>query len=380
MLLALPLYIFFDITLWAIIWGFGLEIFSDPLAWHIYSLIYGLGLGGILAFTFTAIPEMYEDEAPLKGKPLVYLFLLWLVGLAFFWLQGVFGLWAAYLSNIALPLAIIAMTSRVFLGDPQKKQIGIYLGILGIFALQNVFFLSELGFLAFEPIAVLKASAGMFVVLIILVFKRMLVETVDDILQKRALDETFAPKPFRFNLAVFSVLLYFGTAFFFPSSPVLIWLGLAAACFMLNLLNDFYIDGFNFTFKPFTFEQALAIFLAAAGFAALSADLAFNGGGLSNHLFHFFTTGVFGLGFYTAFLVIAFVHTGRRLEFAYANLAGTGLIAAACLLRVTLPFFDNDFAIAIYSASAIFWGVAFLVFFFKYRAFLTSKRPDGKDG
>ncbi len=49
-------------------------------------------------------------------------------------------------------------------------------------------------------------------------------------------------------------------------------------------------------------------------------------------------------------------------------------------MLITLPFFDNDFAIAIYSASAVFWGVAFLVFFFKYRAFLTSKRPDGKDG
>src|SRR5215217_5751687 len=59
--------------------GLDLRTAMEPLAWHRHELLFGY-LGAIIAaFLFTAIPN-WTGRKPVRGRPLLCLVLLWLLG------------------------------------------------------------------------------------------------------------------------------------------------------------------------------------------------------------------------------------------------------------------------------------------------------------
>jgi uncharacterized protein involved in response to NO len=79
-LLLLAPYIIVSIILWSLSFsGFiNLSFIENPLNWHMYEMIFGIGFAGIIAFFLTGVPEMFPGSIPIVGKKLFYIVILWI--------------------------------------------------------------------------------------------------------------------------------------------------------------------------------------------------------------------------------------------------------------------------------------------------------------
>ena len=61
-LLLLAPYIVISIILWSLAFSgyINLSFISNLLNWHMYEMIFGLGIAGIIAFFLTGVPEMFS--------------------------------------------------------------------------------------------------------------------------------------------------------------------------------------------------------------------------------------------------------------------------------------------------------------------------------
>ena len=157
------------------------------------------------------------------------------------------------------------------------------------------------------------------------------------------------------------------------------WLGLAAGAAVLNTLNDYFLDEVNILFRSYIFPLWLILLLMAGGYGLMGYDYLIDGFYAINHFRHFLTTGVFGLSIYMVMVVVATIHTGRRLETNRWVDVGVGLILLATALRTLIPLFPEE-AQTLYLNSSFFWGLAFILYLYRFYPWLSQPRADGLPG
>ena len=65
-------------------------------------------------------------------------------------------------------------------------------------------------------------------------------EAMNEIITDEGIDDTFIAKPPRYNLAIFTIVIFTIVEFFFSQNQILGWLGLAAASAILAILSVYF--------------------------------------------------------------------------------------------------------------------------------------------
>ncbi|RYA24721.1 NnrS family protein [Malaciobacter halophilus] len=374
--LILPYYIVLNIILWGFVYSgyLNLNFMDDILTWHIYEFLYGVGSAGICAFVLTAVPEFFKKELPVVDKKLLYIFIIWILGRVSFWFIDYIHIYIVAFLNCFLLLYTIYLVYKPFFKDNNQKHTSILICIITIFLIQVLFFLSYTSLININSFEILKFSLSFFMILILLVLRRVNMETVNNLLEKKDINKVFLAKSFRYNIAIFTIIIFATVSLFFPNNYALTWIAFACSFAILSLLNDYFIQEPSI-FKSYLILSLISLILIMSlgyfsiGYAFLMQEF-FE---ISNYI-HFLTTGAFGLAFYLVMVVVSYVHTGRELVIENKAFLGALLIIFATILRV---FFESQ---NIYLISTIFWASAFLIYSFSYSSYLLKKRVDNLPG
>lgn len=379
--ILLPLYLFMSIVLWGLLWSgyISLPPVGNPIVFHVYEMLFGIGSAGIIGFMLTAAPEFYEDSMPVVGKKLSGLVLLWIAGRIAFWFgASIGGLWVAVFNIPLLIVVVLVVAKPVFL-DPLHKHVSLA-GALVVLVIIQVWFFSSmiLGF-DVDLIRILFVAIGAFMVLELLVLRRVNTGVINEWIEAEGFDEVFMARPPRYNVAILTVIIFTIVEFLAPNDRVLGWLGLAAMAAVFNTFNDFFMDDGPIVFKPFVAPLFLILLLLGLGYGALGWHYLLDGSYGVNHLRHILTSGVFGLSFYMVMVIVATVHTGRALRASAMMNVSIGLILVATTLRVLIPL-TGEYAGMAYLVSSVIWGMPFLLFLVTHYRALVSSRVDGLPG
>lgn len=379
--LLLPLYMAISVLLWSLVYSgvISLPFIGDTLSWHIFELLFGVGIAGIMAFIFTGLPELFPGLVPIVGRRLFHIMSLWVAGRVSFWFIDFFGVFIVGAINISLWVYIIMWAFKPVVLDRLQRHASIAYAILALTILQVMFFASVGGYLDIASIEILKLSVGVFMVLILLALRRVNMEALNEILEHQEKDDVFIAKPFRYNIAIFIVLLFSIVEFFYPSyNSTLGWLGFAAGAAILGILNDYNLKFESLLKEPFTIYLGLVAVLMALGYGFIGYSYMFDLAQRS-HLTHFLTSGSFGLSFFVVMVVIGFVHTGRVLKSNWWVASGVLMIVISTFIRALLPFIDMEANTLIWVATLL-WIAPFVIYFIKVKDFLLTPRVDGIKG
>ncbi len=379
--LLLPLYLIVSIVLWGLLWGGVINLlFMDTLLeWHIYEMVFGLGAAGMAGFLLTALPEFFEDELPLVGTPLSMLVLLWLAGRLSFWFIDWLGVYPVALIHLGYMLILLWLVYRPILTDPLRQHWGLLWAALLLTGLQGWFFAAKSGWVHTDALAILKLASGAFMILVLLVIRRVNTGIINKLFEQWQVDDVFLARPPRYNLAIFTVALFSMIEFLLPGNAILGWLGLACAAALLNLLND-YLE----TDTPVLLRHPIwALWgiplLMAAGYALMGIGYLNDDLYGIQHFRHFLTTGALGLSYLLVLMIVALEHTGRIQTHRWPFTLAVLLIWLATLLRGLIPF-APQYTQAFYLWSALLWAGAFAVYLWQYAPLLWQPRADGEPG
>ncbi|MFW2568771.1 NnrS family protein [Aliarcobacter butzleri] len=378
--LLLAPYIVISIILWAFTFSGIINLpIKNLLNWHMYEMIFGVGMAGIIAFFLTGVPEMFVGTVPIVGRKLFFIVALWLGCRISFWFIDFFGVYFVGFLNISLTIWIITLVIKPIFQDKNKRHISLAFALFAILFIQILFFLSIADILAIDAYSILLLSIGFFIVLIFLALRRITMESINELLETQNIDETFYSKAPRYNLAIFCLIIYTIIEFLFPNNSTLGYLALACFASILNILNDFILKDNNILFKPFIIYLMSIFIITAFGYLFLAYDYLNDEIYGINHFRHFLTTGTFGLVFYIVMIIISTIHTGRKIfTNIWLNL-GVILIIIATLIRSLIPFYE-EYLIQAYILSSILWAFAFIIYMKIFFPFLLSKRVDGIKG
>jgi uncharacterized protein involved in response to NO len=215
-------------------------------------------------------------------------------------------------------------------------------------------------------------------VLILLALRRVSMESINELLEQEKIDEIFLAKAYRYNLAIFCLLLYGFVEFFYPSNSTLAYISFACSAAILGILNDFILKDNPILLKPFVLYIVCIIVITAIGFLFLGFNYLFELNAL-NHFRHFITTGTFGLVYYVILIIVSIIHTGRTIFTNWALNLGLCLIIISTFIRALIPYYEEYSSFA-YLVSTLFWIVPFIIYMKIFFPFLIKPRFDGLKG
>jgi uncharacterized protein involved in response to NO len=378
-------YMILSILLWALYYSgyITLPFIGDPLSWHIYEMLFGVGFLGMAAFILTGAPELYPGTVPIVGKTLRNIFGLWIAGRVSFWLMDIITPYPTAIINIALFVWLTALVVKPIFKDPAKRHVSIAYGFVAVQVVQIWFYLSVLGFVKTPALEILKIALAVFLVLILLAIRRVNIEAVNEIIELEGKnEEIFFARPPAYNLTMFMIALFATVEFFYPTNRVLGWIALGVASASLSILNDFIaydeenILGKRLIRALITVPVLIAIGYGLIGYNYLSG-LHYNNG----DFLHLLTSGAWTLSFYLVMVAITIVHTGRDIakERNKWICLSVFFILIATALRMAVAFYP-EIANTLYISSALIWSIPFAIYIALYFKYLLNPRADGLPG
>ncbi|MDX9813301.1 MAG: NnrS family protein [Sulfurimonas sp.] len=378
--LLLAPYMVISAFLWTLYYTGSLPLhFENPLEWHIYEFLFGVGIAGIMAFLFTGLPELFPGLVPIVGKRLKMIIALWVAGRVAFWLMPFIGTTIVGIINISLWLVVIAYAFKPVVLDRLQRHSSIAYTLVALVVLQVIYFAALGGYIDIPTMDILKLSVGVMMVLIVLADRRVSMEAINERLEHEKIDDVFVAKPFRYNLAVFTILLFSLVEFFYPSMhSTLGWLGFGAGAAILGVINDLNLKFESLKDEPFAYYMAAIALLMALGYFFLGYSYLFDFGFRGNYM-HFLTSGAFGLSFYVVMVVVTYVHTGRVLKSNWWVMLGVVLIVVSTFLRALIDEIGGSY-VGVLHAATLLWILPFVIYWIKTKDFLLSPRVDGIKG
>ncbi len=375
--LLLAPYMLITMVLWGLVWTGVLSIpfMNDTLTWHIYEMLFGVLTAGVMAFLTTGLPELFPGMVPFVGRRLQYFLALWIAGRVGFWFIDFVGVYVVAFLNLSMLAWLIWFAKDVVL-DPLQRHSSLGYTLVALFGIECWFFLSVAGVVETYSLDILKVALGAIVVLILLALRRVNMESINEMMEDKKIDDIFVSHPPLTNLAIFIVILFTVVEFFYPQNRALGWIGLAAAASILAILNDYALKDEFILNQPYVLYLGSIYVMFALGYGLMGWDLLDDNIYALNHFRHFITSGGVGLSYLVIMMIIGWIHTGRNLTFNFWTHSMVVLMIVATFIRGLIPFYE-EYSSLMYMSSALLWALPFALYMKVFFKFLLSPRADG---
>ncbi len=326
--------------------------------WHGHEMIFGFAVAAIAGFLMAAVPK-WTNSSGIRGWPLALLIALWLAGRLSMWTGE-----AVFLDLLFLPvLAAFILADIVRARNTRNYQVA---GILLVLAGFNALFHFH------DPSLALRVSTLTIVALIALIGGRIIPAFTQNALRmKYGPQITCRTPPVLDTLAVPSVILVVALELLLPRSATAGVASLVAAIILLARM---------FGWQTWRTRRLPLVWILNAGYVWVPLGLSLNGLadlGAPIHpssALHALTAGAIGVMIMAVASRAALGHSGRPLEPSPWTVFAYGLVIAAAIVRVFVPF-DGSVLLA-----GVLWFLGYGVFSVVYWPILTKPRIDGLPG
>ena len=378
--LLLAPYMIITMLLWGLVWSGTINIpfMNDTLTWHVYEMLFGILTAGAMAFLTTGIPELFPGMVPFVGKRLKYIMILWVAGRVSFWFIDIVGVYLVAFLNLAMLGWLIWFAKDAVL-DKLQRHASLGYTLLVLLMIEAWFFASQAGLASTNSMSILKVALGAIVILILLALRRANMESINELMEDKGIDDIYISRPPKTNLAIFAVILFTIVEFLYPQNSALGWLGLAAGASILAITADYALKDEFILNQPFVIYLSSIFVMLSLGYALMGWDLLNPDIDAINHFRHFITSGAIGLSYMVVMIIIGTIHTGRHLTSNIYTHLMVGLIIVATLMRSLIPFFE-DYMSELYLWSSIIWTIPFMIYIKVFFSFLMNPIADGIKG
>ena len=344
-----------------------------PTMWHAHEMMFGYVMAVVAGFLLTAIKNWTGEEV-LRGKPLAFLFLLWLAAR----LLPLSGLMVSIeiiaLIDVAFLFFLGLACLRPVLKVKQYKQIGIISKIFLLMLCNIVFYLGILGIVADGVQWGLYSALYMIIALIFVMMRRVMPMFI-----KNGIDgdvELTNRAWVDHSSLVLLVLLWVSDVFTDYDNATAVFAVLLALLHSLRLAG-WYTNRVWSKSLVWVLVAAYASFILGFALKALSIT-----SGISPFLsVHAFTVG--GIGMLTMGMMsrVSLGHTGRSVFEPPAIVFWSfAVLLLGVFVRVVLPLLNMEFYVYWIGISQALWMISFAIFIYVYAPMLLTARVDGRDG
>lgn len=343
----------------------------DPATWHTHEMLFGFGAATLTGFLLTAIPN-WTGRLPLRGLPLILLFMLWLIGrLAVLGLTQLppLAVAAADLAFLAVMVAVVAreiMTGRNWRNLPMVAALALLLSA-------NALIHAEAIGLANTAVAGVRLGISTLLTLIALVGGRIVPSFTRNWLVKQM---PGSPLPAAFGVVDRVALIVIGAALaaWTVALPAIATAPLLAAAGILAALRLTRWRGHRTWSEPLLSILHVGMAWLAAGLLLLGVSE--TGAIVSpSSGIHALTVGAIGTMTLAVMSRATLGHTGHDLTAGPGTIAIYVCINLATVCRIAAGLIDG-YNLELLIAAGVAWIAAFSLFLVIYGPMLLRPRAN----
>jgi uncharacterized protein involved in response to NO len=350
---------------WSFAGGYG------AIAWHAHEFLFGYVTAVMTGFLLTAIPN-WTGRFPLQGRPLLALFVLWLIGRIAMLLTDRIGGGAAALIDCAYLVTLTAVIAREIIAGKNWRNLRVAI-LVGLVALANIVFQVEV-VVGGAPDYGLRLGCAAIVGLIMLVGGRITPSFTNNWLARQNSAKRPAPLG-RFDMAALAVAGIALIAWIVApgragSGVLLLVMALTQAARLARWAGE------RTWREPMLLILHVGYAFVPLGALALGISILWPGLMPPSGALHAWTTGAMGTMTLAVMTRATLGHTGHDIATAPATAIIYAAILLAALARVAAPllpaYYDAGLVLA-----AVGWIAAFGTFVLFYGPMLLRARKNG---
>jgi uncharacterized protein involved in response to NO len=368
----------FSIGVWALVLAGKLHFmpYGGLTFWHAHEMLFGFVAAIIVGFLLTAV-QSWTGLRATHGKPLIVLFILWLLARVFMF-SDLFSLqWITAVIDLSFLLVASVFLARLVLKVKQYRNL-IFVPILLLLATANLF--THLSVITGEMHFYIKGIYS--TVLIITLMMTVIAGRVFPMFTANGTQTTKVNnlewlEKWVVGFTVALLLIHFtGIQHILPNQLM------ALLFFVSALTHSFRAIRWRpqVTFKtPLVWSLHLAYWFIPASFLLFALHyLGFNI--TTSNALHGLTAGAMSSLILSMIARISLGHSGRPLTPHWTMKYAFSLIVLAGVIRLISDYAQVYFNVNLYVVSACLWALAFGIFVVVYTKILISPRPDGRPG
>ena len=349
----------------------GANFLYAPREWHVHEMLFGFLPAVITGFLLTAIPN-WTGRAPLKGVPLLSLWLLWLAGrmlLAWPW----FGPLVAAIVDGAFLVVLAAFVWREIAEGGTKSQAPIGV-VISLYACANILFhvLALRGGMADLPA---RMALALIMLLLTMIGGRVTPNFTREFLTQERLGDRVAPFSRVDGLSI--VLVVVASVAWIVQPESIVAGGALVAAGLINLFRLTRWSGWLAWREPL-------VWILNVGYGWLVLALLALGGAIfgiglpTANAVHVLSSGAVGTMTLAVMTRASLGHTGRTRHAGPMTVLIYGLVNVGAVLRVCVPTPDAPTALTnlMLGVAAAGWSGAYVLFALTYGPFLVRPSLD----
>lgn len=364
----------------ALLQQFTLPMALSSLAWHGHEMLFGFASAALAGFLLTSIPS-WTGVAPLTGRKLAALVLLWMAGRILFWSAVFVPVWMVVVVNLAFPLILLGCTLPALLCAPGRRHLSIGITLVVYILVQVLFYLVWLWPEAIDgmsQVTLLNTAVNVLLVLIALTASRIVRVVAMAARTAAGLSGPVRLTLAREHLAVAALMLFVMADFLAPGHPVTGWIALAAAAAQADRLSEW----------PWGRAMGqLSLLLLTLAYGWMVVGLVLVGVTALTHILpgytgrHALSAGAVGTAILAVFCIAGLRHTGRSLALPWVIRAALASLLVTVALRTLVPvWWPQSYLLLGVGLPFVLWMATYIFYVAGYARFLLKARADGLPG
>ena len=369
------LFSIFAVFLWVAIFSGWVDwtLYGGGVWWHSHEMLFGFVSAIITGFLLTAV-QNWSGIPGLNNWPLFSLVSLWLIGRILLVANININDWIIVVLDVSfLPVAAAFLAIPILRKKLYRNLF--FVPLLMMMAAAN--FCMHWGKL-YEDYSLVNYGAHLMVILTTFLMCMMGGRVIPMFTANGTQTPRVESLAWLERLSVLSVIIVLMA---FVLKPFISDRIIAVATFIAAVIHFTRLIRWRFwvTIKtPLVWSLHISYFCIALGMLFLSVHYWFHQISLSSAL-HVITVGAIGLMILSMISRVSLGHTGRNIVVGKLMAIAFMSLIIALIFRVIVPLFSSDYLFTLL-ASALFWGVGYGLFVFRYFTVLTRPRVDGRPG